>query len=92
MSGPLRIGIRGRLFSAFGVVAATTIAATVIAWVSFTRLGDTLDLIVGRNVPAVTLAAQLAERGVASSVRHRRCHRLRTMWNVNGFGHNFQCV
>ncbi len=63
MSAPFRIGIRGRLFWAFGAVAVATIVATVVAWVSFNRLGDTLELIVGRNVPAVTLAAQLAERG-----------------------------
>lgn len=63
MSAPFRIGIRGRLFLAFGAVAVATIVATVVAWISFTRLGDTLELIVGRNVPAVTLAAQLAEHG-----------------------------
>jgi len=65
MSTPFRIGIRGRLSWAFGAVAVVTIVATVVAWVSFTRLGDTLELIVGGNVPAVTLAAQLAERGGA---------------------------
>ncbi|MBL4613823.1 MAG: HAMP domain-containing protein [Magnetovibrio sp.] len=63
MSKPFRIGIRGRLFWAFGAVATATIVATVIAWVSFTRLGDTMQLIIGSNVPAVTLAAQLAEHG-----------------------------
>lgn len=63
MTVSFRIGIRGRLFWAFGAVATVTIAATIIAWVSFTRLGDTLELIVGSNVPAVALSAQLAERG-----------------------------
>lgn len=58
-----RMGIRGRLFWAFGAAAVATLVATVVAWVSFSRFGDTLDLIVGRNIPAVTLAAQLAERG-----------------------------
>ena len=63
MSSYLRMGIRGRLFWAFGAVAVATVVATVVAWVSFARFGDTLDLVVGRNIPAVTLAAQLAERG-----------------------------
>ena len=63
MTVSFRIGIRGRLFWAFGAVATLTIAATIVAWVLFTRLGDTLELIVGSNVPAVTLSAQLAERG-----------------------------
>lgn len=58
-----RIGIRGRLFWAFGAVGVATLVASVVAWVSFSRFGDTLDLIVGQNIPAMTLAAQLAERG-----------------------------
>lgn len=60
-----RIGIRGRLFIAFGVVAAMTVAATVVGWVSFATLSDGLDRVVGRNIPAVTAAARLAEKGGA---------------------------
>ncbi|CCQ74501.1 ATP-binding protein [Magnetospira sp. QH-2] len=63
MNDRIRIGIRGRLFSAFGVTAMATLAATVVAWVSFSRLGDALDEVVGSSVPAVTFAAELAEHG-----------------------------
>ncbi|MET0105222.1 MAG: hypothetical protein ABW072_08765, partial [Sedimenticola sp.] len=63
MTAATHIGIRGRLFAAFGVITVTTIAAAIVAWFSFTRLGDTLDDMAGRSVPAVTHAAQLAEYG-----------------------------
>ncbi|GAB6051492.1 hypothetical protein JCM17960_03120 [Magnetospira thiophila] len=63
MKRRLRIGIRGRFFSAIGFVAAATIVATGVAWISFTHLGETLDSVVGRSIPAMTYAAQLAERG-----------------------------
>ncbi|MES9871224.1 MAG: ATP-binding protein [Sedimenticola sp.] len=63
MTAATHIGIRGRLFAAFGVITVTTIAAAIVAWFSFTRLGDTLDDMAGRSVPAVTYAAQLAEYG-----------------------------
>lgn len=63
MSASFNMGIRGRLFWAFGAVAVATVVATTVAWLSFARFSDTLDLVVGRNIPAVTLAAQLAERG-----------------------------
>ncbi|MES9881476.1 MAG: ATP-binding protein [Sedimenticola sp.] len=58
-----RLGIRGRLFLAFGVVATLTVAATIVGWISFARLGEGLESIVGQNVPAVTAAARLAEKG-----------------------------
>ncbi|MES9962085.1 MAG: ATP-binding protein [Candidatus Sedimenticola sp. 20ELBAFRAG] len=63
MTTSARIGIRGRLFAAFGLVAMATVAAAIVAWISFTRLGDTLDDMAGRSVPAVTYAAELAEQG-----------------------------
>ena len=63
MKETLRVGIRGRLLSAFGIVTFAMIASSAMAWVLFTRLGDTVDEVVGRNVSAVTFAAQLAEYG-----------------------------
>ncbi len=65
MTGRLRIGIRGRLFLGFGAVAAMTVAASVIGWISYGRLGDGLDRVVRTNVPAMTLIGQLAENGAA---------------------------
>ena len=55
-------GIRGRLFLAFGSVAAMTAVATVIAWISFGGVGDSLKRIVTDNIPTVVLAASLAEQ------------------------------
>ncbi len=56
-------GIRTRLFLAFGAVAAMTVAATVVAWIAFGRLSRGLDAVVSDNLPAVSLAARLAEHG-----------------------------
>ena len=63
MSGRLRIGIRGRLFLAFGAVAAMTVAASVIGWISYARLGSGLDRVVRTNIPAMQLVTELAEKG-----------------------------
>ncbi len=57
------MGIGGRLFWAFGSVAAMTVAATIVAWISFSGVGESLNRIVSDNIPAVTLAARLAEKG-----------------------------
>ncbi|MCB2099619.1 MAG: HAMP domain-containing protein [Rhodobacterales bacterium] len=66
MTPPLKPpGLRGRLFLAFGAVATMTVAATVVGWIAFTRLGGDLDRVVGRNVPAVTASARLAATGGA---------------------------
>ena len=54
--------IRGRLFLAFGSVAAMTVLATSIAWISFGGVGDSLKKIVKYNIPTVMLAASLAEK------------------------------
>ncbi|WNJ99341.1 ATP-binding protein [Thalassospiraceae bacterium LMO-JJ14] len=56
-------GIRGRLFLAFGSVTAMTVAATVVAWISFGGVGDSLNRLVTDNIPTIVLAARLAEKG-----------------------------
>ncbi len=62
-----KFGIRERLFLAFGSVAALTVIASTVAWFSFGKLSDNLDQIVAINIPAVTLAARLAETGAVIS-------------------------
>jgi two-component system, NtrC family, C4-dicarboxylate transport sensor histidine kinase DctB len=57
------LGIRGRLFWAFGSVAAMTMVASFVAWISFGGVGDSLNRIVTNNIPTVMLAARLAEKG-----------------------------
>ena len=65
MTSRTRIGIRARLFLAFGTVAAMTMIATVTAWLAFSNLSDSLGRVANVHVPAMTLAAQLAETGGA---------------------------
>ncbi|HKX11174.1 MAG TPA: methyl-accepting chemotaxis protein [Stellaceae bacterium] len=55
-----RLGIRAHLFIAFGAVAALTVLASGVAFLSYNRIGDTLAAITGRNMPAMTLALTLA--------------------------------
>ncbi len=56
-------GIRGRLFLAFGSIAAMTVAASIVAWISFGGVDESLDRLVKDNIPTVMLAARLAEKG-----------------------------
>ena len=58
--GGRRIGIGYRLFAAFGAVAALTLVASGIAWLSFANVGSVLHQVTGRSVPAMTEALQLA--------------------------------
>jgi methyl-accepting chemotaxis protein len=53
-------GIRTHLFLAFGAVAALTVLASVVAFLSYNRVGDTLAAITERNMPAMSLALTLA--------------------------------
>ncbi|HEV3174957.1 MAG TPA: methyl-accepting chemotaxis protein [Stellaceae bacterium] len=55
-----RFGIRAHLFLAFGVVAALTVMASAVAFLSYNRVGDTLAAITERNMPAMSLALTLA--------------------------------
>jgi hypothetical protein len=53
-------GIRSHLFLAFGVVAALTVMASAVAFVSYNRVGATLSAITEHNMPAMSLALTLA--------------------------------
>jgi methyl-accepting chemotaxis protein len=55
-----RLGIRGWLFAAFGVVAGMTMLASGIAFVSYSRLGGTLNAIMSDNVPEMNASLQVA--------------------------------
>lgn len=55
-----RLGLRHKLFLAFGVVAATTVAASVVAWINFSGAGRTIEDITDRRVPSVIASLQLA--------------------------------
>ncbi|HYF88554.1 ATP-binding protein [Azospirillum sp.] len=64
-AGPLRFGIRARLFLAFVAVAVLSVAACALGWLSYDRLGGTLDEFAESHLPALGLAAKLAEEGGA---------------------------
>jgi two-component system C4-dicarboxylate transport sensor histidine kinase DctB len=55
-----RSGLRRKLFASFGIVAATTVAASTVAWVNFTGAGNTIEDITARRLPSVVASLQLA--------------------------------
>ena len=63
MSDAFRLGIRGRLFLAFGALSALTLLASSIGWISHNRLGDELNTVVEENILALGLMANLKEQG-----------------------------
>ena len=54
------LGLRGRLFAAFGAVAAITVLASATASVSYGRLGRSLEVVTGTSLPRVTRASNIA--------------------------------
>jgi methyl-accepting chemotaxis protein len=54
------LGLRGRLFAAFGAVTATTVLASSTAFVSYDRLGRSLEVVTGTSLPHVTRASNIA--------------------------------
>src|SRR5690348_15428561 len=56
-----RLGLRGRLFAAFGAVAATTVLASGTALVSYDRLGRSLEVVTGTSLPHVTRASNIGQ-------------------------------
>jgi len=59
------LGIRGRLFLAFGLVAALTVLASGVAFLSYDRVRDSLAGITGKNLPAMGSALALARESAA---------------------------
>src|SRR5260370_2095797 len=53
------LGLRGRLFTAFGVVAALTVLASSSAIVSYDSLGRSLGAIAEKSLPEVTRASRV---------------------------------
>ncbi|WP_142846798.1 ATP-binding protein [Telmatospirillum sp. J64-1] len=61
----VRFGIRTRLFLAFATVASMSVLAGIVGWLSYDRLSRNLEQIADIHLPALDLAAQLAETGGA---------------------------
>ncbi|MEQ8347620.1 MAG: HAMP domain-containing methyl-accepting chemotaxis protein [Sneathiellaceae bacterium] len=62
-----RSSIRSRLYLAFGGVAALTVVAAAVAWLSFDNVRASFDEMVGGDVPAMTAALELAVESASLS-------------------------
>jgi len=62
-----RLGIRARLFLAFGVVAFLTVIAGGTGWLLYGRVQDSMQNVAGEAVPRMTAAMELARESVALS-------------------------
>lgn len=58
-----RLGLRGRLFIAFGALSALTLLASIVSWISYNRLGDELNRVVEGNIHTLSLMTDLKSRG-----------------------------
>ena len=47
------MGVKGRLYIAFGSVVIATLASTLVGWLSLKQSAETLTNITTENVPAV---------------------------------------
>jgi methyl-accepting chemotaxis protein len=55
------LGLRGRLFTAFGVVAALTVLASCSAIISYDSLGRSLGAIAEKSLPEITRASKVVK-------------------------------
>src|SRR5580704_13295635 len=53
------LGLRGRLFTAFGVVAALTVLASSSAIISYDSLGRSLGAVTDKSLPEITHASEV---------------------------------
>ncbi len=57
------LGVRGRLWLAFGVISALPIVATVIAWLAFDQVQLRMDTVVENRIPQIETALALRSQG-----------------------------
>lgn len=65
--GPRRLGIGGRLLAAFGVIAAFTIAATLVAWFLFADVRENLAIITEDSLPEIAASFRIAQESAGIS-------------------------
>jgi methyl-accepting chemotaxis protein len=58
----IRFGLRGRLFTAFGVIAALTVIAGGVAQLSYWRIGKAIDSIAEDTLPTMNLSLRLSQQ------------------------------
>ncbi len=64
-AGRVQFGIGPRLLAAFSVVAVLTVAISVVSWISLGRLSSAEKELVDQQLPAITLALNLANETTA---------------------------
>jgi len=65
--GGLRVGIGTRVYGAVGGILALTIAASTLAALSFSRVGDTMRGLVDERFPVVETSLELAQLATTAS-------------------------
>jgi len=61
------MGVQARLLLAFGLVAGLTVLAGGIGWLSYTRVGDSVDTVAQTHIPRMQAASQVARHSAALS-------------------------
>lgn len=74
-----RIGIAARIYAALGVLTVLTIAASLVAWFSYGRVGSTVEDMVERKMPVVELALELSQAATASTALAPRFMEVQTV-------------
>ncbi|KPF66144.1 hypothetical protein IP69_15745 [Bosea sp. AAP35] len=64
---PTRIGIAARIYAAVGVMTALTLVASAVAWLSYERVGSTVEDLAGQKMPMVELALELSQAATQST-------------------------
>ncbi|MET3891321.1 methyl-accepting chemotaxis protein [Bosea sp. OAE506] len=62
-----RIGIAARIYAALGLMTALTLVASAVAWLSFGRVGTTVQELAGQKMPLVELALELSQAATQST-------------------------
>jgi methyl-accepting chemotaxis protein len=64
---PLRIGIAARIYAALGLLTALTLVASLVAWLSYDRVNETVSAMVTHKMPTVELALELSQAATQST-------------------------
>jgi methyl-accepting chemotaxis protein len=62
-----RIGIAARIYAALGLMTVLTIVASTVAWLSYGRIGTTVQELAGQKMPMVELALELSQAATLST-------------------------
>lgn len=74
-----RVGIAARIYAALGVLTALTMVASLVAWLSYERVGSTVDDMVERKMPVVELALELWQAATTSTALAPRFMEVQTV-------------